>query len=47
MILLVSIANSIYGIVILDSINPGHLQEQMNRMKDLMAHDMNKDKRFR
>ena len=34
-------------IVILDSINPGHLQEQMDRMKDLMAHDMNKDKRFR
>ena len=35
-------------IIILDSINPSHLQEQMDRMKTLMAHDINsKDKRFR
>ena len=34
-------------IIIVDSINPGHLEEQMNRMKTLMTHDMDKDKRFR
>ena len=35
-------------VIILDSINPGKIQEQMDRMKTLMSHDINaKDKRFR